>query len=125
MPGAEPSTQSQSPYHFIPERPPSLQFLVSLQALGPASRSASIGQENIAWLVKETFPLFPLDDVRGFTTEGLASDEGKYIGIFQKLKDLLHLRLGKLDIRPVLDVLSSGNRTFWVFTGVTLIHLHT
>ena len=63
-------------------------------------------------MVEETLPLFPLDDIREFAAEGLVINGDGYRGIFQKMKDLSHLRLEKLDILPVLDALSSGNQDF-------------
>ena len=74
-------------------------------------------------IVEETFPLFPLEDVREFSAEGLAICQVGYHGIFQRMRDLSHLRLDRLDIRPVLCALSSGNRgSSQIATKATLIH---
>ena len=59
--------------------------------------------------VEEVFPLFPLDDVREFVAEGWSTDEDRYRGMFQKMKDLSRLQLGGLDICPALRALSSEN----------------
>ena len=61
-------------------------------------------QRDIA--VKEALPLFPLDDVREFAVEGSVINKGEYRGLFQRMKNISHLRLDELDIRPVLDVFS-------------------
>ena len=55
----------------------------------------------------EAFPLFPWDDAREFTAEGWSIDEGRYRGMFRRMKDFSHLRLENLDISPVLRALSS------------------
>lgn len=60
-------------------------------------------------MVKEMFPFFPLDDVREFAIEGLFFDVDGHRGMFQKLKDLSHLRLERQYIWPVLRALSFGN----------------
>ena len=60
-------------------------------------------------MVEETFPLFPLNDVREFAAEGLAI-HGGYRMIFQKMKDLSHLRLDNMDLLVALAALNSGSR---------------
>ena len=60
-------------------------------------------------MVKETFPLFPLNDVREFAAKGPAIYGDRYGEMFQKMKDLSHLRLDRQCIPPALQALYSGN----------------
>lgn len=57
-------------------------------------------------MVKETFPLFPLDDVRGFALEGsvLYADVSQHV--FRMMKNLSHLRLDDVDLWLALEILS-------------------
>jgi len=61
-------------------------------------------------MVGRTFPLFPLSDLREFAAEGLVDFEDQYRTMFEKMKDLSHLRLDRLDAKEVLGALSLGDR---------------
>jgi len=60
-------------------------------------------------MVKEFFPLFPLDDVREFSAEGQPTYEERYNEMFQKMKGLSHLRLDGQKVLSGLRALYSGN----------------
>ena len=76
-------------------------------------------------VVKDAFPLFPLDDVREFAVEGFVINKDGYRGMFRKMKNLSHLRLDELDLRPVLEALSACNHgMFRIVTKTTLVYLH-
>ena len=77
-------------------------------------------------MATEIFPLFPLHDLQEFTAEGQVIYGCRYRGMFQKMKNLSHLRLENLDIRPVLGALSSGSQGLSQrVTNTTPIHPHT
>ena len=58
--------------------------------------------------VSETIlPLFPLNDVQEFTAEGLELSSNGYYTVLREMKNLLHLRLSKLQVGPVLDAFRS------------------
>ena len=61
-------------------------------------------------VVKETFPLFPLNSVRKFTVEGPDIYGNRYRGMLQKMKDLSYLQLNKQDISLVLQALHPGDQ---------------
>jgi hypothetical protein len=50
----------------------------------------------------KAFAHFPLDDAREFVAEGWSIDEDGHRGMFQKMKDLSHLRLEKLYVAGVV-----------------------
>jgi len=84
-----------------------------------------IGEQTGIMTVEEVFPLFPLDDVQEFTAKGWSAEEEYwYRGMFQKMKDLSHLRLEKVYAPSVLTALSPHNRsTSKIVTRATLIRL--
>jgi hypothetical protein len=55
----------------------------------------------------EILPLFPLNDVQEFATDGLSLPSEKYHAIFQKVGNIPRLRLSALDIGPALKALDS------------------
>ena len=61
-------------------------------------------------IVTESFPLFPLNDVREFTAEGPDVCGEQYGEMFRKMKDLSHLRVENQDVFAALQALSSGNQ---------------
>lgn len=90
-----------------PASPPNLRSNLKFQfnGIGAVDRNA---------MMRRVFPLFPLDDVRGFAIEGSAlHGEGCaeiFRGVvFRGMKNLAHLRLDDLDLWSALDVLSSGD----------------
>ena len=77
-------------------------------------------------IVKEIFPLFPLDDIREFAAEGPVIYGDQYSEMFQKMKNVSHLRLENRDIFPALQALSSGNQgSFRMSTKTRSIHPYT
>ena len=61
-------------------------------------------------IVKECFPLFPLNDVREFTLEGPVVCGDQYSEMFHWMKNVSHLRLDNQDIYPALQALSPGDQ---------------
>ena len=77
-------------------------------------------------IVEEIFLLFPLDGVREFAAIGLVINADGYRRMFQKMKDLSHLRLDNVDISPVLDALSLwGPGSSQAVTKTVPIYPHT
>lgn len=82
--------------------------------------------EDVPELVGGALPLFSLAHIQKFTAVGLDLPVDTYCRIFQDMKELLHLRLGNLDIEPVLDALSISNRgAYGKVIKSILNHLHT
>jgi len=78
-------------------------------------------------LVEEICLLFPLDNIDDFTAIGLDLQSDRYYGMFRKMEGLLHLRLDKLDVGPVLDALSCdppGEGAHIEATETALDYLH-
>ena len=74
-------------------------------------------------IVKGTFPLFPLDGIREFIAKGPVICGDQYREMFQKMKNVSHLRLKNLDIFPALQALSLWNQgSFRMSTKTPLIH---
>ena len=78
-------------------------------------------------MVKETLPLFPLNDVRVFTAEGPPIYGRLHnLQIFRKMVHLSHLRLNKQDIFPALLALSPNSGSFKISRNTyRFTHAHT
>lgn len=61
-------------------------------------------------MIKEFFSFFPLEGIREFTVEGEVICGDQHSEIFQKMKNVSHLRLENRDIYPALQALASGNQ---------------
>ena len=74
-------------------------------------------------MIKETFPLFPLNDIREFAAEGSVICGDLYNEMFPKMKNVSHLRLENRDLFPALQALSTGNTgSFRMSTKNPLTH---
>jgi len=60
-------------------------------------------------MVGDILPLFPLEDIREFTAEGAVIRGDQYGEMFQRMKNVSHMRLDNRDVFPVLQALSSEN----------------
>jgi len=58
----------------------------------------------------DVFPLFPLDDTREFTMDGLFLSSDEHYKLLQRVKGISRLELAALDIGPVFGALDSRNR---------------
>jgi hypothetical protein len=68
-----------------------------------------ICEQDMNALVMEMFPLFPLDDVRGFALEGSVISGEVCTEMFRKMQNLVHLRLDDLDLWLALEALSPSD----------------
>lgn len=69
-----------------------------------------ICERDMNAMVRVVFPLFPLEDIRGFAFEGSLLHADVCSEIYGKMKDISYLRLDDVDLWSALEALSSSNR---------------
>jgi hypothetical protein len=67
-------------------------------------------------------PIFPSKHLREFTADWLELSASNWRKMLQGMKSLLHLRLSRLDIEPVLEALDVRDGVYRKATRIMLNH---